>query len=101
MIGTFVTFRYEDNFDELALRQIAQSARTRFEGMPGLHSKAFTINAAKREATNAYIWESEGAAKAFFTDELLAKVASLYGVSPTVDFVHIAALVENVRGCQP
>jgi hypothetical protein len=65
--------------------------------MPGLHSKAFTINSAKREATNFYVWGSEDAAKAFFTDALLERVTVLYGVRPSVEFVQIAALVENAR----
>ena len=97
MIGVFVTFRYRDNFDEQAVRKIAETARKRFEGMPGLRSKAFTVNSGKREATNFYVWESEDAAKAFFTDELLGRVTGLYGVRPTVEFVQIATLEENVR----
>jgi len=97
MIGVFVTFRYGDHFDEQAVRKIAEAARAGFEGMPGLRSKAFTLNSEKREATNFYLWDSEGAAKAFFTDELLERVTGLYGVRPTVEFVEIATLVENVR----
>jgi heme-degrading monooxygenase HmoA len=97
MIGVFVTFRYGDNFDVRAVRKIAETARARFEGMPGLRSKAFTVNSGKREATNFYVWESEDAAKAFFTDELLERVTGLYGVRPAVEFVQIATLVENVR----
>ena len=95
MIGVFVTFRYGDNFDEQAVRKIAETARTRFEGMPGLRSKAFTINPGKREATNFYVWDSEDAAKAFFNDDLLERVTGLYGVRPGVEFVQIATLVEN------
>ena len=97
MIGVFVTFRYGDNFDERAVRKIAETARAKFEGMPGLRSKAFTLNSGKREATNFYVWESEDAARAFFTDELVERVTGLYGVRPTVEFVQIAALVENAR----
>jgi len=96
MIGVFVTFRYRDNFDEQAVRKIAEAARASFERMPGLHSKAFTLNSGKREATNFYVWESEDAAKAFFTDERLERVTGLYGVRPTVEFVQIATLVENL-----
>jgi heme-degrading monooxygenase HmoA len=79
------------------VREIAEAARAKFEGMPGLRFKAFTLNSAKREATNFYVWESEDAAKAFFTDELLERVTGLYGVPPSVEFVQIATLVENVR----
>ena len=97
MIGVFVTFRYGDNFDERAVRKIAETARGKFEGMPGLRSKAFTLNSGKREATNFYVWDLEDAAKAFFTDELLDRVTGLYGVRPGVEFVQIATLVEHVR----
>jgi heme-degrading monooxygenase HmoA len=97
MIGVFVTFRYGDNFDERAVRKIAETARAKFEGLPGLRSKTFTLNSGKREATNFYVWESEDAAKAFFTNELLERVTGLYGVRPSVEFVQIATLVENVR----
>jgi len=97
MIGVFVTFRYGDNFDEQAVRKIAETARERFEGMPGLRSKAFTFNTEKREAANFYVWDSEDAAKAFFTDQLIELVTGLYGVRPSVEFVQIATLVENTR----
>jgi len=97
MIGIFVTFRYGDNCDEQTVRKIAETARVRFEGMPGLRSKAFTLNSGKREAVNFYVWDSEDAAKAFFTDQLLERVAGLYGVRPSIDFVQIATLVENSR----
>jgi len=98
VIGVIVTFRYGDNFDERAVRTIAETARTRFEGMAGLRSKAFTLNPARREATNFYVWDSDAAAAAFFSDELIERVTGLYGVRPNVEFVQIAALVENVRG---
>ena len=97
MIGVFVTFRYGEDFNEQVLRKIAESARGKFEGMPGLRSKAFTLNSGKREATNFYVWDSEDAAKAFFTDQLLEMVTGLYGVRPSVEFVQIATLVENTR----
>jgi hypothetical protein len=64
--------------------------------MPGLRSKAFTLNPAKREATNFYVWNSEDAGKAFLTEELLERLTALYGVRPAVEFVQIATLVENV-----
>jgi hypothetical protein len=97
IIGVFVTFRYRDNFDEQAVRKIAETARARFKGMPGLRSKAFTINPRKREATNFYVWDSEDAPKAFFTDAMLERVTGLYGVRPSVEFVQIATLVGTAR----
>jgi len=97
VIGVFVTFRYGDHFDEGFVRNIAESSRAKFEGLPGLRSKAFTLSSSKREARNFYVWESEDAAQAFFSDELLERVTGLYGVRPSVEFVQIATLAENVR----
>jgi hypothetical protein len=94
MLGAFVTFRYA-NLDEQAVLRIAETARASFEGMPGLRSKAFTVNSRKREATNFYVWDSEEAAKTFFSEALLQRVTNLYGVRPEVEFVKIATLVEN------
>lgn len=97
MIGVFVAFRFGNEFNEQAVRKIAEKARPTFEGMPGLRSKAFTFNAERREAINFYIWDADDAARAFFNEALLERVTGLYGVRPTIEFVQIAALVENAR----
>lgn len=95
MIGVFVKFHYGEQFDERSVSGIAAKARAMFEGMPGLRSKAFTVNSQDREATNFYVWDSEEAATAFFTSEMIGRIAHVYGVSPAIEFVKVAALVEN------
>jgi hypothetical protein len=95
MIGVFVTFRYHGDFDGEKICRIAEMARSRFEKMPGLRSKAFTFNPEAREAINFYVWVSEEAAKAFFNEELVRMVTELYGVRPSIAFVEIATLVDN------
>ena len=95
MIAVLVRFRYESGFSEARMRQVAEAARAKFEGLPGLRSKAFTIDPVNREALNFYIWESEEAGKAFFSQQLIDRVTELYGVRPAVQFVDVAVLVEN------
>jgi hypothetical protein len=97
MVGVLVTLRYEGDFDASVVRGIAESARGTFEGMPGLRSKAFTLDEQGREATNFYVWESEEAAHAFFTEGLVERIVELYGVQPDIQFVEIAALVDNAH----
>jgi hypothetical protein len=63
--------------------------------MPGLRSKAFTIDAARRQAFNFYVWESEEDARAFFTPQAIEGVAKAYGVTPTIEYLALAALVDN------
>ena len=95
MIGVFVTFHYDDGVDAEAVTRIAKAAADRFRGLPGLRSKAFTVDEAAGEATNFYVWDDEAAARAFFDDELRARVTGLYGVPPSIRFVEIAELVDN------
>ena len=95
MVGVFVTFRTEDGLDRDRVMEVAGKVAPNFEGMPGLRSKAFTYDPASGTATNVYVWESEAAARAFFTDELRDRVTSLYGVAPEIRFVEIAAFVDN------
>ena len=95
MIGVLVRFHYDADFDEQRVRQVAEHAREKFVGLPGLRSKAFTVDPEKKEALNFYMWESEDAARAFFTPALVETVAMLYGVRPSIQFLNVATLVEN------
>jgi hypothetical protein len=95
MIAVLVRFGYESGFSEARVRQVAEAARAKFEGMPELRSKAFTIDPVNREALNFYVWESEEAAKAFFSQQMIDRVTELYGVRPTLQFLDVAVLVEN------
>jgi len=97
MIGTFVVFQFGDDFNEAKLRTIAEKSTGKFSGMPGLRSKTFTVDAAKRRAVNFYVWESEDAARKFYSDTMLEQVSGLYGVRPTLEFVEIAQLVDNAN----
>jgi heme-degrading monooxygenase HmoA len=95
MQGVIVEFQYADDFDRTRVEGIAHEARGRFEGLPGLRQKAFTLDEQNRRATNVYLWDTEEAARAFFSDELIERVTGLYGVRPTITFVEVAELVDN------
>lgn len=97
MIGVFVSFQYPDALDRAIVEKIAHEARGTFEGMPDLRYKYFTYDEQARRATNFYVWESENAARAFFSDALRERVTGLYGVAPSIEFVEIAEIVDNAR----
>ena len=94
MIAAFVTFD-SDDLDEERVRKVAAEARAMFEGMPGLRSKVFTLGETTGRATNVYVWDSEDAARKFFSDELVERVTGLYGVRPQLEFAEVLELVEN------
>jgi hypothetical protein len=94
--GVIVEFQYDaDGFDPGRIAGIAHEARGRFEGLPGLRQKTFTVDDRNHRATNVYLWDSEEAAREFFDEALVERVTGLYGVRPTVTFVEIAELVDN------
>ena len=95
MFGFSLTSRYPDSFDPELIRHIAQTARPTFEGRAGLRSKAFTLNVAKREAVNFYIWESEAASQPMRNAKTLDRVTALYGVRPTAAVAEIPVLADN------
>jgi hypothetical protein len=95
MVGVFVIFDFGDDFDRERVVGVAKQARSTFEGMPELRLKAFTVDEQERRATNVYVWESEEAARRFFSDELLERVTGLYGVRPRIEFADVAELVDN------
>lgn len=95
MIAATVTFQYDENFDRARVASIAENARGTFEGMPGLRSKAFTVDEPRHRAMNFYVWESADAAKRFFSEEMRRRVTGLYGVEPTIELTEIAQLVDN------
>jgi hypothetical protein len=94
MIAVFVKFD-ADTLDDERVRKVAAEARAMFEGMPNLRNKFFTLDENNPRATNVYVWESEDAARAFFSDELVERVTGLYGVRPEIEFAEVLELVDN------
>ncbi|HUM13535.1 MAG TPA: hypothetical protein VLT82_21485 [Myxococcaceae bacterium] len=95
MLAVFVTLEYAEGFDRQRILGIAENARGMFAGMPGLRQKAFTLDAGNRRVRNVYLWESEEAARAFFTPRLAQRIEGLYGVAARIEFAEVAALVDN------
>jgi hypothetical protein len=95
MIGTFVTLSYPDGIDRSRVLKVAVEAKSMFEGMPGLRSKAFTLDEEHDRAVNMYLWDSEEAARGFFNDDVKALITEVYGVAPMIQHVEILALVDN------
>jgi hypothetical protein len=55
MTGVYVTFQYNAEFDRDRIVNVADKARSTFEGMPDLRFKFFTFDEARQRATNFYV----------------------------------------------
>ena len=97
MIAVFVTFRYGEDFSAAKVRQLAENSRAKFEGMPGLRSKLFSVSSELREARNVYVWDDANEARMFFTQKTRDGIAALYGVQPIIEYAAVCALIENAR----
>ena len=101
MQGVFVHFAYGDDFDRQRIVNVAEKARETFVGMAGLRFKFFTLDEERRRATNFYVWESDDAARTFFSKELTERVTGLYGTPPSIEFAEILAVADNSGLAQP
>jgi hypothetical protein len=98
MIGTIVTIGPGENLDRERATAVAEREGPNFKGMDGLVSKVFMWDDETATVTNTYVWDSEEAARAFFTPEVGAMVAELYGAEPQVRFTEVSALIDNRVG---
>lgn len=97
MVDVLLTFRFGHEFDEARIRQVAEAAQGEPNGTPGLRSKELMIDAANRGAVHLYVWDSEDAAREFFTPDRIELITALYGVRPSVQFNHQVKTVVHAR----
>ena len=95
MIGVIVTIGPGSDLNRERALAVSEQAGPVFEGMEGLRSKVFMWDDETGTVTNTYVWDSEPAARAFFTPELKAQIIELYGVEPRVRFAEVSAMIEN------
>jgi heme-degrading monooxygenase HmoA len=98
MIGVIVTLGPGSDLNRERATTVAEQEGPMFQGMDGLLSKVFMWNDETETVINTYVWDSEEAARAFFTPEVKARVIELYGVEPHVQFAEVAALIDNQVG---
>ena len=94
MIGVLVTFTQTDKFDRATLAKIADEARGTFDGMPGLRFKSFALDDAG-QSKNFYLWDDEEKGRAFFTEEIVDMVTTIFGVPPRIEYFDVLELVDN------
>lgn len=88
MIDVLLAFRFGPEFDEARIRQVAEAAQGEPNATPGLRSKELMIDAGNRGVVHLFVWDSEDAAREFFTPDRIELLTALYGVRPSVQFNH-------------
>ncbi len=93
MIATMVSFQMKPGMTADGIAAIQRERAGLYDATPGLISKTFWVDDAVREFGAFYLWESEAAADALFTDEWKQRIPPVYGV----DGVAIRYLVATAR----
>jgi hypothetical protein len=73
-------------FDEVA---------PRFRNVPGLVRKQFLRSHDCRTAGGVYLWNDEGAARAFMNERVAPMIRAKWQVDPTIEFYDSPVIVEN------
>jgi len=66
-----------------------------FRNVPGLVRKQFLHSKDCRTAGGVYLWNDEGAARAFMNERVAPMIREKYHVDPTIEFYNSPVIVEN------
>jgi hypothetical protein len=66
-----------------------------FRNVPGLVRKQFLRSKDCRTAGGVYLWNDEGAARAFMNERVAPMIRKKYQVEPTMEFYDSPVIVEN------
>lgn len=93
---TVVRFPARADLDPARLRRLLEDTVPRYREVPGLRRKYFI--GGPTASGGVYEWQSRDAAAAFHDETWRARMQSLYGASPEVEFFDVHALVDNAAG---
>jgi hypothetical protein len=66
-----------------------------FRNVPGLVRKQFLHSKDCRTAGGVYLWNDEGAARAFLNERVAPMIREKFHVDPTIEFYDSPVIVEN------
>ena len=70
-------------------------AENRFRGMAGLQRKYFCYDEASGRGLSVYLWDSQAAAEAVFTEAFMSGFEASFGVRPSIRCIDTLMIVDN------
>ena len=77
------------------IRAEFEQAAPGFRNVPGLVRKQFLRSKDCRTAGGVYLWNDEGAARAFMNDRVAPMIRKKFHVEPAIEFFDSPVIVEN------
>lgn len=72
-----------------------KKSEANFRCLDKLSRKYFCYDEASNTGHSVYLWESEAAARAFFSEKFLAGFAEKFGCTPELTYVDTLIVVDN------
>lgn len=98
MITVIVQFKFPRPVPIERAREAALGTAPRYQSVPGLIRKYYTLSADGLSGGGIYLWKSREDADRMYNDgEWRAFVRGRYGSEPTLTYLETVVVVDNVR----
>ena len=98
MYTALVTYTLPNPRSRAAMLERFKQSEARFQSLPNLVRKDFCYDEASHTGHSVYLWDSEAAARGFFSEAFLTGFEKSFGCRPNVVFVDTLLVVDNQRG---
>jgi hypothetical protein len=96
MVAAVIRFRLPEGTDWEGMRDLArQRARSYYQHLPGLRTKAFVVDAERGIYGGLYIWESRQQLDEFLESETFQGVIQKLGQQPEIEVFEVPAYIER------
>lgn len=92
------TYAVPPHLDEPAIRAQFDAVAGNYLAVPGLVRKYFGFTEDAQSVIGIYLWESKGAADAFYSPDWIAGVTERWGAAPTKTEWTVPVVAEAVDG---
>jgi hypothetical protein len=92
------TYATPPHLTETAIREQFENVVGNYLGVPSLIRKYFGFNDDATSVVGIYLWETKGAADAFYSDEWLSGVTERWGAAPVKQEWIVPVVAESVEG---
>ena len=96
MITTITEFRLPNPITREEAREIFLSTAPKYQGVPGLVRKCYTLSQDGSVVGGIYLWESRAQAEAMYTEKWREFVQEKYGSNPSVTYLDTPVVVDNL-----
>ncbi len=97
MVGACFRFALPEGADSHSMRTMMKERAAQFRHLPGLRSKAFLLDADRREMGGNYVWETRDALDAYLRSDLYLAVVRELGEPKELRIYEVPEYVDNAH----